>query len=193
MNEVFPFDISDIVFLLNLKIRRKNQTSWDCDCPFCGKEGKLNINLEKNVFRCNKCGEGGGQLQLYSKVYGLDRATACEQIKNYLGKGIQAPEYESFKKTVKSKPEVIHADRAPDRVLHQTYSTFLSMLTLSETHGKNLLERGLSMEQIQKNGYKSTPVFGFRKLTERLIGSRLYRGRCSWILPGGGRGLEYPL
>ena len=47
MNEVFPFDISDIVFLLNLKIRRKNQTSWDCDCPFCGKEGKLNINLEK--------------------------------------------------------------------------------------------------------------------------------------------------
>ena len=25
------------------------------------------------------------------------------------------------------------------------------------------------MEQIQKNGYKSTPVFGFRKLTERLI------------------------
>ncbi|MBS5243525.1 DNA primase [Hungatella hathewayi] len=169
MNEVFPFDISDIVFLLNLKIRRKNQTSWDCDCPFCGKEGKLNINLEKNVFRCNKCGEGGGQLQLYSKVYGLDRATACEQIKNYLGKGIQAPEYESFKKTVKSKPEVIHADRAPDRVLHQTYSTFLSMLTLSETHGKNLLERGLSMEQIQKNGYKSTPVFGFRKLTERLI------------------------
>lgn len=123
MNEVFPFDISDIVFLLNLKIRRKNQTSWDCDCPFCGKEGKLNINLEKNVFRCNKCGEGGGQLQLYSKVYGLDRATACEQIKNYLGKGIQAPEYESFKKTVKSKPEVIHADRAPDRVLHQTPST----------------------------------------------------------------------
>ena len=64
---------------------------------------------------------------------------------------------------------MIHADRAPDRVLHQTYSTFLSMLTLSETHGKNLLERGLSMEQIQKNGYKSTPVFGFRKLTERLI------------------------
>ena len=61
MNEVFPFDISDIVFLLNLKIRRKNQTSWDCDCPFCGKEGKLNINLEKNVFRCNKCGEGGGK------------------------------------------------------------------------------------------------------------------------------------
>lgn len=82
MNEVFPFDISDIVFLLNLKIRRKNQTSWDCDCPFCGKEGKLNINLEKNVFRCNKCGEGGGQIQLYSKVYGLDRAAACEQIKN---------------------------------------------------------------------------------------------------------------
>lgn len=50
MNEVFPFDMSDIVFLLNLKIRRKNHTSWDCDCPFCGKERKLNINLKKNVF-----------------------------------------------------------------------------------------------------------------------------------------------
>lgn len=169
MNEEFPFDISDVVFLLNLNIRHKNNTSWDCDCPFCGKKGKLNINLAKNVYRCNRCGEAGGQLQLYSNIYGLDRSTACEQIKTLLGKGGQAPEYQIYKKEIESKPEVINARRASDSVLHHTYTAFLSMLTLSETHENNLLKRGFSREQIQKNGYKSTPVFGFRKLTERLI------------------------
>lgn len=44
-----------------------------------------------------------------------------------------------------------------------------SLLILAETHKKILLERGFSKEKIEKNGYKSTPVFGFKKLTGKLI------------------------
>lgn len=165
----FPFNISDIVFLLKLKLRRDNGMSQDYDCPFCGREGKLNINLKKNVYHCNKCGVYGGQLQLYGDLYGLDRSAAYKEIKDLLQKGDQDSEYQRHKKEIAEKPKIRNSSRASDQVLHQTYTMLLSMLTLSETHEKNLLERGLSMEQIQKNGYKSTPVFGFRKLTERLI------------------------
>ena len=168
-DEELPFGIDDIVFLLNLEIRHKNAVSWDCDCPFCGKKGKLNVNLQKGVYRCNRCGEAGGKIGLYASVYHLDNGTACEQIKEYLGKNSQAPAYQVYKKEIESKKEVVNARRAPDLVLHQTYSELLTMLTLSETHKKKLLERGFSEEEIRKNGYKSTPVFGFRSLTERLI------------------------
>ncbi len=58
---------------------------------------------------------------------------------------------------------------APDHVRHKTYSTFFSMLVLADTHRKNLLKRGFTEQQIEENGYKSTPVFGYKKLTERLL------------------------
>ena len=63
----FGYDIRDVVRVLNLTIRRKNARSYDVDCPFCNhKTGKLNINVEKNVFRCNYCDAHGGMLDLYS-------------------------------------------------------------------------------------------------------------------------------
>jgi len=36
------------------------------------KKGKLNLNTKKNVFKCNRCGESGGMLSLYGRIYGLD-------------------------------------------------------------------------------------------------------------------------
>jgi len=68
----FPFCMSDIVGLLNLTIRRKHASSIDVDCPFCNhKKGILNINLEKNVYRCNYCDKHGGMLSLYGSCYNL--------------------------------------------------------------------------------------------------------------------------
>lgn len=50
----FPFDIMDIAALLRLHIRRRGPGSVYADCPFCGDQrGKLNLNLAKNVWRCN--------------------------------------------------------------------------------------------------------------------------------------------
>lgn len=37
----YPFTILDIAGILNLKIRRRQPTNIDVDCPFCGhKKGK---------------------------------------------------------------------------------------------------------------------------------------------------------
>ena len=57
----FDYGILDVVQVLHLRKRRGNYY----DCPFCGEtHGKLNINVEKNVFRCNRCDASGGMLKL---------------------------------------------------------------------------------------------------------------------------------
>ncbi len=52
---------------------------------------------------------------------------------------------------------------------NKTYSMFLSMLVLADTHRQNLLKRGFTEQQIEENGYKSTPVFGYKNLTKKLL------------------------
>ena len=171
MYQDFPFSIVDVAYLLNLHIRHKNAASLDADCPFCGeKKGKLNLNIKKNVFKCNRCGESGGMLSLYGKIYGLDNQTACREIKDALGKNEQAPSYQVRKReNAPKEPEIPSAKPAPDDVRHKTYSTFFSMLVLADTHRQNLLKRGFTDGQIMENGYKSTPVFGYKKLTRKLL------------------------
>lgn len=167
----FPFTIKDVAFLLNLHIRHKSSVSWDADCPFCGEtKGKLNLNLKKNVFKCNRCGESGGMLALYGKIYGVDNQTACEEIKEALGHSKEVPAYQVRKKEIVIKePDIINSHAAPDEVKSRTYTMLFSMLLLSDTHRQKLLERGFTEKQIEENGYKSTPAFGFRKLTKKLF------------------------
>lgn len=171
MYQDFPFTIRDVAYLLNLRIRHKNAVSLDADCPFCGEsKGKLNLNLKKNVFKCNRCGESGGMLSLYGKIYGVDNQTACKEIKDAMGKNEQAPSCQIRKRDIAPKePEIPQSPSAPDEVKHKTYSMFFSMLVLADTHRQNLLNRGFTDGQIEENGYKSTPVFGFKKLTRKLL------------------------
>ncbi|WP_300775497.1 DNA primase, partial [uncultured Acetatifactor sp.] len=78
--------------------------------------------------------------------------------------------YQVRKKMIAPKePEIENAPPAPDAVRHKTYSMFFSMLVLADTHRQNLLGRGFTEQQIEENGYKSTPVFGFKKLTRKLL------------------------
>ena len=178
MDKGFSFNIRDVVYLLNLHIRRKNTVSWDIDCPFCGeRKGKLNVNLAKNVYKCNRCGESGGMLALYAKVYGIDNQTAYEEIKDALGLNDnkkkdpirEKPICEKRKIISAAEPEIINSPIASVEVRHKTYTMLFSMLVLAESHEENLLKRGFTKEQIEENGYKSTPVFGFKNLTKRLM------------------------
>ena len=61
-----PFGIMDVAGLLRLNIRRRAPGQVYVDCPICGdRRGKMNLNTEKDLWRCNYCGEGGGMLSLY--------------------------------------------------------------------------------------------------------------------------------
>ena len=80
----FDYGILDVVQVLHLRKRRGNYY----DCPFCGEtHGKLNINVEKNVFRCNRCDASGGMLKLYADLHNVTLSEANQQIREALGKG----------------------------------------------------------------------------------------------------------
>jgi len=169
----FPFNIMDVVSLLRLSIRRSGAGHVYTDCPICGdRRGKLGINPEKNVWHCHYCGEGGGMLALYAKVYGISNAEAYHEIWDALASDGFAPAYEvTAKGTSTAAAETAQAERAGMETIHETYSVLLSMLTLNSAHREHLRTvRGLTDEQIAGFGFKSTPSSRMcRTLTERKV------------------------
>lgn len=164
-----PFDISDVARILNLTIKRPGRKSIYTNCPFCGDtRGKMNLNLEKNQFRCNYCGRGGGAIMLYAQVHGVSNGAAYREICEILYGDANPKEYKilSQKKPKLDLPTNSELASVYDR--NQTYEMMLSMLTLSDKHLDDLIKRGLSLEQIEKNGYRSTPAYGFEQLTKVL-------------------------
>lgn len=160
----------DVAGLLRLNIRRRGPGSVYVDCPICGdRRGKMNLNLVKNVWRCNYCNEGGGMLSLYAKVYGISSSDAYREICDTLATDGFAPDYSVESKSVSMETQ--QSEQASVQVVHQTLSMLLSMLTLTPAHRKHLnVKRGMSDEQIKEFGFRSTPPpYLCRSLTARLI------------------------
>ena len=131
----FPFTIMDVVELLRLHIRRRSPGYIYADCPLCGSQrGKLCINLTKNAWCSNCCGDSGGMLALYAKVQNVSNPTAYSEICDALLTGGFAPEYKA-RRQEQVQSEVVLSERAPLPVIHQTYSALLNtMLTKSRRH-----------------------------------------------------------
>lgn len=60
---------------------------------------------------------------------------------------------------------------------HATYSALLDKLTLSPDHRENLLGRGLTDADIQRLGYKTTPVVGMGQIAKQLRSDGLWPSR----------------
>lgn len=164
----FDYDISDVVNLLKLQVRHKNSVSLDVNCPFCGEtKGKMNVNLRKNVFRCNRCDVSGGMLDLYGRLYGVNTSEANRQIREALGKGEYRTDY-IVAEQKEIEPEIILAELADAETIDRTYSRMLSLMILNEQHKEDLLKRGLTLEQIEGQRYRSVPLFGIRSLVRKL-------------------------
>ena len=110
----FPFTIMDVASLLRLNLRREGSGHIYVDCPICGdRRGKMNLNLTKNVWRCNYCGEGGGMLALYAKVYRISNSDAYKEICDALQTGSAASAYSTPSPAGPNK-EMPQAERAYD-------------------------------------------------------------------------------
>ena len=165
-----PFGIMDVAGLLRLNIRRRAPGQVYVDCPICGdRRGKMNLNTGKDLWRCNYCGEGGGMLSLYAKVYGVSNSDAYREICDALAVNGFSPDYTVPEKTTPAEAE--QSDAASVQEVHQTLSMLLSMLTLIQAHREHLRSvRGLSDDEITRFGFKSTPPpFLCRSLTNRLV------------------------
>ena len=168
----FPFTIMDVAELLRLHIRRRSPGYTYTDCPFCGDQrGKMCLNLTKDVWYSNCCGRHGGMLALYAKARRISNSEAYREICEELLTDGFAPVYEVQRLGAVKKETAPQADRASAQVIHQTYSAFLSKLTLTPAHRHHLqTKRGLTDEHIQQFGFKSTPPpYLCRAITAKLI------------------------
>lgn len=194
----FPYGILDVAELLHLQRRRPGPNSVYTDCPFCkDRRGKMNLNYVKNVWRCNYCGEQGGMLSLYARLNHITNSEANREIREALrientayssrpvikvtegsgdtGPGLSEPVAapgNGLGHNSGSLAEVPQSPRADIQEIHQTLSLLFGMLTLRTPHRLHLRsdKRGLTDEQIEVLGFKSTPLpFLCRSLTDRLI------------------------
>ena len=150
-----------------LDTRTLRRDEVEASCPFCGDHGPgkyhLSLNTVTDQYRCNLCGVSGNSVSLYARVHNMSNKEAyLELAKN--GKVYPMP----------SQPVPQIQERKP-RALeerHAVYSEMLSFLSLSGGHRENLLERGLSEERIEQNGYRSMPETpAQRRLLAKLVGS----------------------
>ena len=168
----FPFGIMDVVDRLHLNIRRPSPRGFYVDCPICNdKRGKMHVNVQNDTWRCNYCNESGGMLSLYARLHNISNREAYREICDAILNGEGLSDH-SFR--YPSKTEIAPVENIPIAdvaVRHATYTALFAMLTLSKEHREHLKTiRGLSDNQIEELGYKSTPAFyPCRPLAERLL------------------------
>ena len=174
----FPFDIYQVAEQLELEMKRIHPKSADYNCPFCDGKGKLNLNIALNTFRCNKCGEYGGMIDLFCKCTGItDRKRAYQILSKRNGYSYANMIMQNRKAFAASITEV---PKAEINRLDFCYSAMLDFLELKPQHRQNLLNRGLSDFEIKSNQYRSVPTENL----DRLISILLERG-CNLIgVPG---------
>ena len=190
------FHMVDVIPLLGLPTPPAGKSSYNIPCPCCDDKPKgrhLNINLQKNVFRCPRCGFSGGVLDLYAFYAKIPREKALEELLDRKGK--------IFRPQQARLPAVEENPLTGVEERHATYTALLQSLTLASDHRENLLSRGLSPEEIHRLGYKTTPVLGFASLAKRLREKGLYlagvpgfyKSQGQWTLKIPGRGILIPV
>ena len=163
-----PCTIEDVVNLVGIKVVRNTGTQLHCKCPFCdAKKAHLNVKISKNVFRCNRCGRGGGVLHLYALMHDVSMNTAYDELCRIFNYGEESSrEVRPKQAPVIVKPEL---PLASTEVRDNTYRNLLSLLSLGAAHRESLLLRGLSSEDINRLGYKTTPAVRAPKIVTQLL------------------------
>jgi len=168
----FNIPIMDVIDLLGLPGPSGGKISYYIRCPMCDTKRNarhLNINLEKNTFRCPRCDVNGGVLDFYSLFSGVLRSEAFDDLKHRLR--IEDPPLikESVKKRQLPVPVAKEISTTDIETRDRTYRKLLSMLSLAEDHLNNLLNRGLSREDIEHNMYRTTPAAGTDQIAKYLL------------------------
>lgn len=170
VNDKLPCSIRDVVELLSIQIIRDTGTQLHCRCPFCDdRKAHLNVKLDKDVFRCNRCGEGGGVLHLYAASTNLSMAAAYEELCRLF---VSGEEVRYRKPNDTPRKQIIVTPEAPlatAAVRDNTYRNLLSLLSLGSAHRESLLARGLTGEAIEELGYRTTPAVRYGRIVAELL------------------------
>lgn len=168
------FTIAEVADLLSIRrLRDSYQDEFPVECPFCGDlRGKCSFCIRKNgelknVYHCYHCGAAGNMLTLYAElsgIYGRNRyKEAYREIKQELSfsgtdKRQQSTTRNGFVSIVSKKKRISLTEEELDYRDH-VYKEMLTFLKLKETHRRNLLLRGLTLNevrQMEERGFLST-------------------------------------
>lgn len=149
--------LTEVLASFGIDIVKVGTDSIYYNCPFCGDtKGKFNvIPPPSNIWRCARCGEGGGLVHFVEKINNCDREDARSFLRNFNVS-------DSFKldKAIQIKMNNARKEQeqlAPETVLNAVYSSMLKKLNLREEHYNDLKRRGLTDEAISNRKYKSVP------------------------------------
>ena len=215
------FTIAEVADLLSIRsLSDSYQDEFPVECPFCGDlRGKCSFCIRKNgelknVYHCYHCGPAGNMLTLYAElsgIYGRNRyKEAYREIKQALSfpgtdKRQQSTTRNGFVSIVSKKKRISLTEEEWDYRDH-VYKEMLTFLKLKETHRRNLLLRGLTLNevrQMEKRGFLSTDeensVAIARKLLKKgfrldfsstgmVTGKLLFIGRITGIFARSGMG-----
>lgn len=157
------YTMSQLLDRIGLEYTGRN----NLDCPFCGKKKKLHFDANSNLWKCPVCKASGGVLHFYARYQlGMeqlpysksDRGELAKQLREFMGDtNIASPGYKPAHKAP-AKPTVVPV--ADDITLHTVYAAMaaLPVFQLLPEHKKELNRRGLTNEQIVRNGYRTFPV-----------------------------------
>jgi len=175
--------ISDIIPLIGIPGPPNGKSAYNISCPCCDdnpRKKHLNINLQKDVFCCPRCHFSGGVFDLYAYYSGVDRSKVRNVLLDRLGLKDSGPTCEGSEKrerrTIPQPPiqQEIELPLTDLDTRHETYAALLAKLSLASDHRENLLSRGLTDDQIQMLGYKTTPVVGLTAIAKQLQSDGYY-------------------
>ena len=156
-------------------------------CPFCNdKTGHLYLtpyaqdnNRYTNVYRCAKCGSSGSAIKLYAITHNLSTKEAFKELVN---DDIETSLTNIKKFNIKNNEDIKLYEIASLIKRDEVYTSLLSKLDLESHHIDDLINRGLTLEVINKNKYKSIPQNVIAR--ERICSELIKEGHVLAGIPG---------
>jgi len=146
------FSILNIADLLNIRITGQKGVEKIARCPFCGdsenhNSGHLYLNTATNQYYCVRCSKGGYAVGLYADLLGIKKGEAIYEI--------------AKENRITYSPQPLFCKEnsiAPIEQRDKVYNALLKLLTLDSSHIENLIQRGLSLQDITEKSYRSIPT-----------------------------------
>lgn len=125
-------------------------------CPICGKDHWCSISDDGAWVVCRRADSGAGK-------YKVDKAGGEYWVYCLVDNPLPG----------RPEPEIPESEIAVNKldpaVLDRAYNVLLNSLSLSKKHRENLLERGLSEDEIMRRGYRTLPAGNRSQLADKLI------------------------
>lgn len=208
-----PIPIKAVLDLCGVSYRGGRSNEY-IPCPICdsgrndSRHRHLNVNFDKDVFRCPKCDTGGGSVALFAFIAkGIHPeslankatfASIASELTEKAGLGGTVETF-TYQPSYEEKPKDFPPTDIESR--DEAYQAMFDKLELADDHYNNLVKRGLRESDIVAGGYVSTPIIGIKKIPSELRqeGIQLagvpgfYKKNNVWTMIQMGRGIYIPV